>query len=442
MNVIVLEILVIATLLVVNGVFAMSEMALVSARRTRLEMLAAKGSRGAATALRLTENPNRFLSTVQIGITLIGIFAGAFGGATLARELGAMLTELPVIGAYGSQLGLALVVLGITYFSLIIGELVPKRLALQNAEALSIWVAPPMWFLSRLASPLVQLLSLSTEGLLKLLCVRERSAAPITDEEVSGLVREGCRTGVFHRAETEMVESVMGLDRLRVRDLMTPRSRIVWINADGTHPDIWHKIVVSHHTHFPLYEDRPDQVVGILSVKSIYAHLAAGIDIHIRDLATPAMLVPESQSAIHLLDAFKRDGRHLALVTDEYGGISGLVTINDLLEAIVGELPEAGRHRAPRIIRREDGSYLVDALIGIEELRATFPLLEFAEEEARRYSTLGGYVCSQLGHIPLECEQFTAHGYRFEIIDMDRLRVDKVLIRCELPPTPPTEPMP
>ncbi len=428
MNIIVLELLIIALLLLANGVFAMSEMALVSARPARLRNLADSGRPGAASALELTATPNRFLSTVQVGITLIGIFAGAFGGATLADEIAAALSPLPGVGPYAAHLALAVVVIGITYFSLVVGELVPKRIALQHAEPIACLVAPPMLVLSRIASPVVRILGGSTEVLLRVLRVREQNAAPITDEEVTGLVREGFRAGVFHRAETEMVESVLGLDRLHVRDLMTKRPRIVWIDVAESHEDIWHKIVVSHHTHFPVYEDRPDHVLGILSVKSIYAHLAAGVPVQVRDLVTPALLVPESQSAIHLLETFKRDGRHLALVTDEFGGICGLVTINDLLEAIVGELPEPGRTAPASYLRRADGSLLVDALVGIEELHDILPALVLTEAEQRRCTTLGGYVCSQLGHIPKEGETFDAHGCRFEIIDMDRLRVDKVLI--------------
>lgn len=438
MNAIVWEILVIALLLLANGVFAMSEMALVSARPARLRALADLKRPGAATALELTSSPNRFLSTVQVGITLIGIVAGAFGGATLAEELSPTIAQIGPLQSSAPALAFAIVVLGITYFSLVVGELVPKRLALQHAESIACIMAPPMLALSRLASPIVRVLSASTEALLRLLRVRATSSTPITDEEVAGLVREGFRAGVFHRAETEMVESVLGLDRLHVHDLMTRRPRIVWLDAADSHEELWHKIVVSHHTHFPVYEERPDQVLGILSVKSIYAHLAAGVPVNIRDLVTPALLVPDTQSAIHLLETFKRDGRHLALATDEFGGISGLVTINDLLEAIVGELPEPGRRREAAFVRRADGSYLVDALVGIEELREFFPALPLADDEQRRCSTLGGYACSQLGHIPREGETFATGGYQFEIVDMDRLRVDKVLIT----PPPPSEPAP
>ncbi len=440
MNEIAFELFIVAILLLANGVFAMTEMALVSSRKVRLRSLAEKGNRGAVVALELAETPNRFLSTVQIGITLIGIFAGAFGGATLAEEIGTMLEGLPYVGAYGEPLALALVVLGITYFSLVVGELVPKRLALQNPERISIFMARPMQVLSRLAAPVVHVLSVSTEAILRVLGIRQHQDAAVTEEEVAGIVEEGLAAGVLHRAEGEMVHSVLALDRLNVHQIMTPRPRIVWIGADETHEEVWHKIVVSHHSHFPVYEGRQDHVLGFLSVKSAYANLAAGTPVNVRDLITPALIVPEIQSAIDLLETFKRQGRHIALATDEYGGISGLVSINDILEAIVGEIPQDGHHQSVPFVQREDGTVLVDALVGIEEMEERFPKFRLSAEEERKYSTLGGFVCERLGHIPVEGEYFADHGFRFEVMDMDRQRVDKVLV-SEIAPMAETEPV-
>ncbi len=428
------EVLIVAILLMANGIFAMTEMALVSSRKARLRALAEKGNSGAIAALELAETPNRFLSTVQIGITLIGIFAGAFGGATLADEIAAKLHHIPYLGAYADQIALGVVVLVITYFSLVVGELVPKRLALRNPESISIFMARPMQILSRIASPAVHVLSGSTEAILRLLGIRERKDATVTEEEVAGMVQEGLEAGVLHQTESEMVHSVLALDRLNVHQIMTPRPRIVWIGADETHEELWHKIVVSHHSHFPVYEGRQDHVLGFLSVKSVYANLAAGTPVHVRNLITPALVVPEIQSAIDLLETFKRQGRHIALATDEYGGISGLVTINDILEAIVGELPVEGQRRTTPFLQREDGTFLVDALVGIEELEERFPAFRLSMEEERKYSTLGGFVCEQLGHIPVEGELFEAQGFRFEVLDMDRQRVDKVLVSQLTPP--------
>jgi putative hemolysin len=428
MNTIALEIAIVAVLLVANGIFAMTEMALVSSRKSRLRSRAEKGDRGAVAALDLAESPTRFLSTVQLGITLIGIFAGAFGGATLAHEIGDKIDGIPVLGVYSDHIGFGLVVLALTFFSLVIGELVPKRLALQNPERISVFMARPMQSLSRIAAPIVHVLSASTEMILRIFRIHAHKETPVTEEEVAGMVREGLEAGVLHPAESEMMHSVLALDRLNVRQIMTQRPRIVWLSADDTHEEIWHKIVVSHHSHFPVYEGRRDQVLGVVSVKSIYANLAAGISVNLRDLLVPALVIPQMQSAIALLETLKRESRHIALATDEYGGISGLVTLNDLLEAIVGEMPEAGSRRALPFVAREDGSVLVDALVGIEEVEAYFSDFALSEAEQRKYSTLGGYICERLGRIPSEGEHFEDRGFRFEVLDMDRQRVDKVLV--------------
>lgn len=428
MNQIFLEISIIAVLIVFNGVFAMTEMALVSSRKGRLRSLAEKGDKGAASALSLAESPNRFLSTVQIGITLIGILAGAFGGASLAEEIGAMLEQFPVVGTYGEELAFVLVVLTITFLSLVVGELVPKRLALRNPEGISRIMSRPMQSLSQLASPAVHVLSHSTEAILRVLGVREQKAASVTEEEVAGMVQEGLDAGVLHQAESEMMHSVLALDRLRVQDIMTPRPRIVWLSADDSHEEVWHKIVISHHSHFPVFEETPENILGFLSVKSLYANLAAGVPTDLRSLVTPGLIVPETQSTIQLLETFKRERKHIALVTDEYGVACGIVSLNDILEAIVGEMPDSAPGKEASFIEREDGSFLINALVGVEEVEERFDDFKLSQEEERRYSTLGGFVCERLGHIPAEGEHFVFQGYRFEVLDMDRQRVDKILM--------------
>lgn len=428
MNQIFLEITIIAVLIVFNGVFAMTEMALVSSRKGRLRSLAEKGDKGAASALGLVESPNRFLSTVQIGITLIGILAGAFGGASLAGEIGAMLEQFPVVGTYGEELAFVLVVLTITFLSLVVGELVPKRLALRNPEGISRIMSRPMHGLSRLASPAVHVLSHSTEAILRVLGVREQQTASVTEEEVAGMVQEGLDAGVLQQAESEMMHSVLALDRLRVQDIMTPRPRIVWLSADDSHEEVWHKIVISHHSHFPVFEETPENILGFLSVKSLYANLAAGVPTELRSLVTPGLIVPETQSTIQLLETFKRERKHIALVTDEYGVVCGIVTLNDILEAIVGEMPDSPPGKEATFIEREDGSFLINALVGVEEVEERFDGFQLSKEEERRYSTLGGFVCERLGHIPTEGEYFVFQGFRFEVLDMDRQRVDKILM--------------
>lgn len=428
MNSILLELTIIFVLLLANGVFAMAEIAIVSARKNRLRSLADGGDASARRALELAESPNTFLATVQIGITLVGVLAAAFSGAAMADKLAVPLGEIAGLAPYADKVAFGLVVVVLTYFTLVIGELVPKRIGLGNPEGVARVLAGPMHLLSRLGSPLVSLLGSSTDALLAFFRIKPEPEVKVTEDDVRLLVREGMRVGVFHAQEPAMIESVMAFDRLPVHDLMTPRAKIIWINVHDTHETIWHRIVVSAHTTFPVYEGRRDNVIGTVTVKAIYANLAAGIPIHVRDLITPALVVPESQPVSSLLEKFKSTGKHVALVSDEFGGISGLVTLHDIMEAIVGELPSPEDRLKPKAVRRDDGSWLVDGLIDADDFAQAvkdFPLPPAAQ---RDYQTLAGFIFKHLGHVPEEGEAFQLHGYTVEIIDMDGLRVDKVLL--------------
>jgi putative hemolysin len=423
------EIVVIFFLLLANGVLALAEMSLVSARKARLRALASGGSAAAARALALAESPNRFLSTTQIGITLVGIVAGAFGGATLARWLAGQFSALGVPAPYAESSGFALVVLGITYLSLIVGELVPKRLALAAPERWACRLAGPMGWLSQLARPAVKVLGWSTDLVLRLLGTPREAKEQVTDEEVSVLMREGQRAGVFHQAEPQMVERVLELDDLLVKEIMTPRPKVVFLARDDAHEQLWHKIVASRHSHFPVYEGNRDHIVGTVSVKSIYANLAAGTPVRLADLMTDPLFVPETQTVVQLLESFRQSGRHFAIVADEFGSVVGVATLVDVLEAIVGEVPTQEERARAEIRPRDDGTWLVDGTVDIETLEARLPGLRFAPYEERTYQTLAGFVLEHLGHVPAEGETFTALGWTFEIIDMDRPRIDKVLLR-------------
>ncbi len=429
------EILLILLLLVANGVFAMTEIAVVSVRKARLKRLADQGDARARAALELAQSPNRFLSTVQVGITLVGVFAGAFGGATIAEKIAAALKEVTWLEAYADGLGLGIVVVAITYLSLVIGELVPKRLALANPEGIARVMAGPMNRLSALVSPVVRLLGVSTDLLLRLLGQSGAVGQKVSEDEVRVLMEEGLQEGVFHQAEPRMVEGVLALDRLPVRDLMTPRAKILWISVDDPHESVWHKIVVSGHTAFPVYEGNRDNVLGFVTVKALYAHLAANIPIQLRDLTTTALVVPSSQNALALLETFKKARHHIALVVDEFGGIVGLVTLHDIMEAVLGDVPSQEERLRPTARRRDDGSWLVDAMMEIEEFARLVPAFRFPPSSARDYATVGGYVLKELGHIPQEGESFPAQGYHVEVIDMDERRVDKVLLMPLRPPT-------
>ena len=428
------EIVVILLLLVVNGVFAMTEIAIVTARKARLRQLASGGNARAGLALALAESPNRFLSTVQIGITLVGILAGAFGGATIAEELAKPLAAAPVLGAYSDAIALGIVVLAISYFSLVVGELVPKRIGLGHPERISLLVARPMQALSVIAGPAVRFLSFSTDGLLRLLAIKPQKEAIVSEEEVKVLMQEGLRAGAFQKVESDIVASVLDLDRLMARDIMTPRPKVIWLNRDDPHETVWHKIVVSGHSFFPVYEGNRDRVVGVVSVKAIYANLAAGVGVNLKDLVVAPLIVPATQNVLQLVETFKKSGKHLALVADEFGGIAGLVTLNDVMEAIVGDFPSQDERARPAAQQRPDGTWLIDAMIEIEGVERALPGFMVEDSASKDYQTLAGYVVKRLGHMPKEGETFEAHGYVFEVLDMDRHRVDKVLVMPARPP--------
>ncbi len=436
MTTIALELSLLFILLVLNGVFAMTEIAVVSARKNRLRTLADAGDKGARAALDLAENPNQFLSTVQIGITLIGIFAGAFSGATLATELTAFFETIPVIAPFATEAAFFVIVTILTFFSLIIGELVPKRIGLLRPEALASTTARPMRFLARVMRPIVHLLSGTTDAILKIAGLSHAPDAEVSEEEVTGLIREGMRTGVFLPSEGPMVEGVLGLDRLRVREIMTPRPSMVWLDAEADHQENLKKIVASARSRFPVYVDSTDNVLGVVTVKSLYANLAAEAPVSLADLVTEPFYVSELQSAAHLLEDLKRAHRQFALVTDEFGTIAGLVTLNDLTEAIVGDLPELGRIEPTRIVQRADGTWLVDGLVDIDDLSEAIPSLKEAVGDDLHSDTVGGFVCEKLGRVPNEADIVTVADHRFEVIDMDHLRVDKILVT---PPPPATQ---
>jgi putative hemolysin len=431
-----LEFGIIVALLVANGVFAMAEIAVVSSRKGRLRASAEAGDKRARRALELAESPNRFLSTVQVGITLVGIFAGAYGGASLSEKVAVLLRNIPLIAPYANGIAFGTVVLTITYLSLVIGELVPKRIGLTAPEKIAALLAAPMDALSTIAKPLIFVLTISSEGLMKLIGVKESPDAGVTEDELRLLAREGLRVGVLHKAESEMVESVLALDRLAVKDLMTPRPKIIWIQQDEPHELVWHKIVVSGHSHFPVYEKTRDRIAGIVNVKAIYAHLAANIPVRIKDLVTPGLYVPATVNALTLLETFKKEGKHVAIVIDEFGSVLGLVTTHDIMEAIVGEFPTMDARLRPTAKRRDDGSWLVDAMIPVEEFQAAVTDFPLHAKTDRGYETLGGYIMKRLGHLPHEGESFDAHPYTVEIIDMDNLRIDKVLLLPKSNPAP------
>jgi putative hemolysin len=425
-----LQVAIIVALIILNGLFAMSETALVSSRKTRLRQRAEAGDRGARTALELADEPTRFLSTVQIGISLIGILAGAFGGATLAEPLAGALRGLPGLAPYSGPVAFGIVVAAITYLSLIVGELVPKRLALNDAEAVASRMSRPMRFLSTLASPGVWLLTASTEAALRLLGARRSDDPPITEREVEALLAEGERAGVFEEEERELVGRALRLDDRPVRELMTPRPKIVWLDTEDP-PHEHRRLVAEHrHSYYPVARGDLDNLVGLASAKDAWARMVAGErDVDLSEALRQPVLVPEGVPSTVALQAFKREGVHAALVIDERGNCEGLITPTDILEALVGEVPDIhARAEEPPIVQRADGSWLVDGLLGADELKTRLGLRELPNEAQRDYQTVGGMMMDQLGRIPVAGDRFEWDGFSFEVVDMDGRRVDKVLV--------------
>jgi len=423
-----LEILVIAVLLLANGVFAMAELAVVSARKGKLKHWADQGDARARTALELASSPDRFLASVQVGISAIGVLAGAVGGATIAENIDAWLQGIPLLAPYGEALGLAIVVIVITYFSLVIGELVPKRIALNHPERIASAVAGPMRALARAASPVVRLLEVSTKGILWLLRAKPSKDPVITAEELKVLISQGTEGGVFEETEQEMLEGVLHLADRTAGMVMTPRTRMVSLDVDDSPADVLRKIAASHRSRFPVVEQDAENVIGIVRSKDLLVQIMAGERLDLRPLLQPAVFVPETMTAPRVLETFKQQGAHIAMVTDEYGSVQGLITHNDILESIVGELPARGEGPPPGAIRREDGSWLVDGLLDILALRHAVDLPALPDEEDGVYQTVGGLVTHMLGSIPSAGQAVTWREWRFEVMDMDGRRVDKVLV--------------
>lgn len=423
-----LEIVFIVLLVLLNGVFSMSEMAIVSARKVRLQQLANQGNIEARRALELADSPNQFFSTVQIGITLIGTLAGAFGGATLAEKLAVQLKLIPFLAVNADAIALFVVVLLITYLSLVLGELVPKRLALNNPERIAIGVAAPMRFLARFAAPAVHLLSASTDLVLRILGIGPTTEPEVTEEEIKILIEQGTEAGTFEEAEQEMLNRVFRLGDRRVSALMTPRPDMVWLDLDDSAETNRRVITESAHSRFPVCQGELDNVLGILQVNELLAQCLSGKPLDLTASLRRPLYVPESTPGLKILELFKQSGTHIAIVVDEYGVIQGLVTLNDILEEIVGDIPSIDEIDEPQVVQREDGSWLLDGMLSVDEFFDLFEIEELPKDQRGNYHTMGGFVVNHLGRIPMAADHFEWRNMRFEVMDMDGNRVDKVLV--------------
>jgi putative hemolysin len=428
MSAIAMEIALILLLIIANGIFSGSEIAVVSARKIRLEQLADRGNRQARIALKLVNSPNDFLSTVQIGITLIGILSGAVGGATVAQRLKPVFDGIRDLQPYSEGISVAIVVTIITYLSLVIGELVPKRIALNAPEQIACMVANPMKFLARLTAPFVHILGISTDFLLKLLGIRASDEPEITEEEIKVLIRQGAESGMFEESEHEMVERVLRLGDRSIRAFMTPRTETIWLDLGASLEEHLEKVMGSIYSRFPVCRGSLDNCVGIVRGSSLLSTRLSGEEVLLERIMQPPLYVAETTRALNVLEQFKQTGIHLALVSDEYGGIEGLVTLTDLMEAIVGNLPSAEELEEQDIVQREDGSWLVDGLVLIDRVKDLLDCESLPKEENGRYHTMAGFFISFLGHIPQTGEHFEWNGFQFEVVDMDGQKIDKVLI--------------
>ena len=422
----------IGVLLVFNAILAMAEVALISARKARLQSEINKGDGRASIALKLVEDPNQFLSVIQIGITSIDLMTGAITGATIGVWLNVQLDRIPLLQPYSEVISILVGVLPITYLSLVLGELVPKRLAMRDPEGISSSIAKSMMFLTKVFAPLVRFLSFSTESVLRIFGVKVSEEPPVTEEEIQLLIDEGTAAGVFEEAEHDMVEGVFSLGDQRVYSLMTPRTDIVWLDIDDPIEVIRKKIGENDFSRFPVRQGTLDVILGIVKARDLLIPVLANAKVDLKEILKPAFYVPETMQASRALEILKEKGTDMLLIIDEFGGLQGLLTINDILEEIVGEM----EIDEPQFTQRQDGSWLLDGMLEVDEFKEIFGFKDLPHES--EYETLSGFMMMSLGRVPQETDYFEWNSYNFEVIDMDGRRVDKVLVTT-LPQKPLTQ---
>lgn len=422
-------------LIAINGLFAMSEMAVVSSRRARLRQMADGGRKGAARALALSADPTRFLSTVQVGITSIGILSGALGEATVATRLQSFFESVPLLAPYANGLSIALMVLGLTYVSLIVGELVPKRLALTRPETIASIIAGPMLWLATATRPLVYTLSASTDGVLRLLRIRASTEPAVTMEEIKGLMEQGTEEGVFNPGERELVANVLNLDDRTAGSILTPRADVVFVDLDDAAETHRERLRAHPHSVLPVCRGGLDHVTGFVRSTRVLEQLLSGHPFDMTAVVEAPLFVPSTMSLMRLLEHFKRTHLPVALVVDEFGGVDGLISLSDVVSAIVGSMP-GGIEDEPAIVRRDDGSWLLDGAIEIDVVRRTIGAPDLGDDtNPEQYHTLGGLAMAALGHVPRTGDTFRRSGFRFEIVDMDGNRVDRIIASRDAAPS-------
>ena len=404
----------------------MSESAMESARKARLEYLANKGDEKAKAALKLANNPDRFLSTVQVGITLISILIGIYAGATLRMDLIEIVARVEYLAPYSHGIATAIIVLVITYFTIVLGELVPKRLGVARPEAIAKQVAAPMMWLSRLTSPFIWLLTITTNLFVSVFKIQS-SDNNVTEEDIKSMINEGTSSGAIEETEQEIIERVFHLGDRNITSLMTHRTDIVWLDMADQKEVLRDKIFESVHSVYPVCDSQIDKILGIVSIKDLYL-AAASNNYTLEPIIKKPLFIPENNSAYQVLEKFKETQSHAAFIVDEYGTFLGMITLNDILEAIVGDMPETGQDDDYEIVKREDGSYLVDGQIPFYDFLSWFDKEEWMAEFEQEFDTMAGFILHHQEHIPKIGEKFEWRGFTFEIIDMDAHRIDKVLV--------------
>ncbi|NLA51704.1 MAG: HlyC/CorC family transporter [Alcaligenaceae bacterium] len=421
-------VLIILFLILVNGVFAMSEIALVSAKRMRIQQQADQGDASAAAALILVDNPSRLLSTIQIGITLIGIFMGAFGEASIVTQLVPVFESMGLSEQTARVIAMSLVVLGITFFSLIFGELVPKRIAMNHAEAIATFVARPMTILAKVMAPFVWILSVVTDLVLKLLRVDSKDDQ-LTEEDISGILKEGATAGLFEKTEHDIVTRALSLDDQSALTIMTPRNDVYYIDLQNPLNETLLYIADSSYSRFPVCDGGLDNIIGVIDSGTLFEQQIRGQVIDIRALVTPARFVPETNSAMDILESFQEYRTEMLIVINEYGEVEGLVTLRDVLKVLVGYKIPMHEDGELEVVQRQDGSWLIDGGVTLDRFNELFQAkLKFPDHEDN-YHTLAGFVLSQLGRIPSEADNFEWNGFYFEVVDMDKYRIDRLLVK-------------
>jgi len=425
------EVFIILFLILLNGLFSMAEMAVVSAKKNRLKTRADEGEQSARIALNLAEEPNRFLSTVQIGITLIGTLSGALGGATLAEKLNGVLQQIPWLARYSTGISVGIVVILITFFTLVLGELVPKRIALNNAEDVSVAVSPFMRFIARISTPLVFLLSKATDLVINIFGINVSDQQAVTEEDIKNMLYEGAETGVIRESEQDMVERIFRLSDRNISAMMTPHTEIIFLNVNSENDEIFEKITKYPFTRFPIFRDTTDDVVGIVHARDLLLQYAKEEELILEKVMKEPLFLPETTPALDAVEILRQKGIEIAVVIDEYGGVMGLAGMDDILEAIIGNVLKERENFEDEIIQRDDGSWLVDGMVQADVLKDRLDLDSLPGEDIGRYETTGGLMMAQLGRIPQSGDSFVWEHVRFEVVDMDGRRVDKVLISKE-----------